>query len=314
MDRLQGILKEYYGLDHPVIVPQQGGWAALAYKVSNGAQDYFLKVYEKSRASTSKWTALIDDYVPILLWLEEHSRLKGSIPVPMLTTDQRYRCEDNEGIYLLYEYIDGDTIADRRLTDNQVRQLAEIIAELHRYGENFPLVTSAMTESFSVPFLGQLREALDTKKLGDIGEIVNPHIDCLKGLMLEVEALSEALKKRDLRLALCHTDVHAWNLMSNGQQLILIDWEGLKLAPVEADMMFFVAEPYFESFMRIYKETHSDYEMNSEALTFYQGRRKLEDIWEFMEQLLCDVQNDEERASTLHSLKKELEEITMSKS
>ncbi|MBY0159699.1 aminoglycoside phosphotransferase family protein [Cytobacillus firmus] len=314
MDRLQDILKEYYGLAHPVIVPQQGGWAALAYKVSNGAQDYFLKVYEKSRASTHKWTALIDDYVPILLWLEEHSRLKGSIPVPMLTTDQRYRCEDNKGIYLLYEYIDGDTIADRKLTENQVRQLAQIIAELHRYGEDFPLVTSAMTESFTVPFLGQLREALDAGKPDDIGEVMNPHIDCLMGLMLEVEALSEELKKRDLRLALCHTDVHAWNLMSDGQQLILIDWEGLKLAPVEADMMFFVAEPYFESFMRIYKETHSDYVMNSEALTFYQGRRKLEDIWEFMEQLLCDVQNDEERASTLNSLKKELEEITMSKS
>lgn len=66
--------------------------------------------------------------------------------------------------------------------------------------------------------------------------------------------------------------------------------------------------------MRIYKETHSDYEMNSEALTSYQGRRRLEDIWEFMEQLLYDVQNNEERASTLNSLKKELEEITMSKS
>lgn len=314
MDRLQGILKEYYGLGHPVIVTQQGGWAALAYKVSNGAQDYFLKVYEKSRASTPKWTALIDDYVPILLWLEKHSRLKGSIPVPMLTTDQRYRCEDNEGIYLVYEYIDGDTIADRKLTENQVRQLAQIIAELHRYGADFPLVTSAMTESFSVPFLGQLREALDAEKGDDIGEVVNLHIDCLMRLMHEVEALSETLKKRDLRLALCHTDVHAWNLMSDGRQLILIDWEGLKLAPVEADMMFFVAEPYFESFMRIYEETHCDYEMNSEALTFYQGRRKLEDIWEFMEQLLCDVQNDEERASTLHSLKKELEEITMSKS
>ena len=88
--------------------------------------------------------------------------------------------------------------------------------------------------------------------------------------MLKIEELSEALKNRDLRMALCHTDVHGWNLMSTGQ-LKLIDWEGLKLAPVEADMMSFVDEPYFSEFMRIYANTHSHYEVNIEALTFYQG-------------------------------------------
>ncbi|MGG4095287.1 aminoglycoside phosphotransferase family protein [Paenibacillus lautus] len=312
MEQLQGILKEYYGLDRTVVVPQKGGWAALAYKVQTDGHTYFLKVYEKSRASTPKWTALIDDYVPVLLWLEKHSRLKGKIPVPILTKDGRYQCEDDEGIYLLYEYIVGDTIADTELTKDQVRQLTAMIAELHRYGEEVPLVTSAMKESFTVPFLGQLRSALDMEMAGGIGEVLLHHIDHVKRLMLEVERLSEALKKRNLRMALCHTDVHGWNLMSDGQQLKLIDWEGLKLAPVEADMMSFADEPYFAEFMRIYKEMHGQYEINAEALQFYQGRRKLEDVWEFMEQLLYDVQHDKERALTLQSLRKELEEIASS--
>jgi spectinomycin phosphotransferase len=313
MDRLQNMLKEYYGLEHTGITPQQGGWAALAFRVRDVKHTYFLKVYEKSRASTPKWTALIDDYVPVLLWLEEHSRLKGKIPVPILTTDGRYQCEDDEGIYLLYEYIAGDTIADTELTKDQVRQLAEMIGELHRYGEDFPLVTGAMTENYTVPFLGQLRSTLDTEMPEDIGEVMLHYIDSLKELMLKVEELSEALKNRDLRMALCHTDVHGWNLMSDGQQLKLIDWEGLKLAPVEADMMSFADEPYFAEFMRVYKETHGQYEINAEALAFYQGRRKLEDVWEFMEQLLYDVQDDKERALTLQSLRKELEEIASSR-
>lgn len=312
MDQLQGILKKYYGLDHTVVVPQKGGWAALAYKVQMDGQAYFLKVYEKSRASTPKWTALIDDYVPVLLWLEEHSRLKGKIPVPILTQDGCYQCEDDEGIYLLYEYIVGDTIADTKLTKDQVRQLAEMIGELHRYGEDFPLVTGAMTENYTVPFLDQLRSTLDGELPYDLGKVLLHHIDSLKKLMLKVEELSKALKNRDLRMALCHTDVHGWNLMFTGEHLKLIDWEGLKLAPVEAEMMSFVDEPYFSEFMRIYANTHSQYEVNIEALTFYQGRRKLEDVWEFMEQLLYDEQNDEERTSTLNSLRKELEEIASS--
>lgn len=310
MDRLQNMLKDYYGLEHSEITPQQGGWAALAFRVRDAKHTYFLKVYEKSRASTPKWTALIDDYVPVLLWFEEHSRLKGKIPVPVLTQDGCYQCEDDEGIYLLYEYIVGDTIADTKLTKDQVRQLAEMIAELHRYGEEVPLVTSAMKESITVPFLEQLRSTLDGELPYDLGKVLLHHIDSLKKLMLKVEELSEALKNRDLRMALCHTDVHGWNLMSTGQQLKLIDWEGLKLAPVEADMMSFVDEPYFSEFMRIYANTHSQYEVNVEALTFYQGRRKLVDVWEFMEQLLYDTQADADRKATLNHLKKELEGIT----
>ncbi|MBU5345795.1 aminoglycoside phosphotransferase family protein [Paenibacillus lautus] len=311
MDRLQNMLKDYYGLEHTEITPQQGGWAALAFRVRDVKHTYFLKEYEKSRASTLKWTALIDDYVPVLLWLEEHSRLKGKIPVPILTKDGSYQCEDDEGIYLLYEYIAGDTIADTELTKDQVRQLAEMIAELHRYGEEVPLVTSAMKESYTVPFLEQLRSALDGELPYYLGKVLFHHIDSLKKLMLKIEELSEALKKRDLRMALCHTDVHGWNLMSTGQQLKLIDWEGLKLAPVEADMMSFVDEPYFSEFMRIYANTHSQYEVNIEALTFYQGRRKLEDVGEFMEQLLYDTQADADRKATLNHLKKELEGITL---
>lgn len=310
MERLQNMLKDYYGLEHTVVVPQKGGWAALAYKVQSDGHTYFLKVYEKSRASTPKWTALIDDYVPVLLWLEEHSRLKGKIPVPILEKDGSYQCEDDEGIYLLYEYIVGDTIADTNLTKDQVRQLAEMIAELHRYGEEVPLVTSAMKESFTMPFLEQLRSTLDGELPYDLGNVLLHHIDSLKKLMLKIEELSEGLKNRGLRMALCHTDVHGWNLMSTGQHLKLIDWEGLKLAPVEADLMLFVDEPYFSEFMRIYANTHSQYEVNIEALTFYQGRRKLEDVWEFMEQLIYDNQADADRKATLNHLKKELEGIT----
>ncbi|MGG3281543.1 aminoglycoside phosphotransferase family protein [Paenibacillus solani] len=311
MDQLPRVLKDFYGLEHTEVIPQQGGWAALAYRVQIDKQTYFLKVYEKSRASTPKWTALINDYVPVLLWLEDHSALRGKIPVPILTQDGCYQCEDDKGIYLLYEYIVGDTIADHELTKDQVRQLAEIVAELHRYGEEIPMVTSAMKESFDVPFLGSLRSILDVDMPFDIREVMFHHTDRLKELMDEVESLSEELKGRNLRMTLCHTDIHGWNLMSAGRQLKLIDWEGMKLAPVEADMMFFAEKPYFSEFMKIYTDTHHYYEVNFEALKFYQGRRRLEDVWEFTEQLLYDVLNDEERRSTLSSLRQELEQIAL---
>lgn len=312
MKHIQIILKDHYGIDRVNILPQRGGWSALAYKVFDGRHTYFLKAYEKSRASTPKWTALIDEYVPILLWLLDHSALKGMLPVPIPTTNGDYKCEDKDGIYLLYEYIEGETIGDRTLTQEQARQLSEIISELHLYGEEIPVKTDAIKEDFDVPFLQSLRNILDKSYNtipADVAEAIHPYIEQMKGLMDTVEKLSLDLKNSHLRMALCHTDLHYWNLMQSEQQLILIDWEGLRLAPVEADLMFLVNKPYFDELMRIYRKHHGPFEIHSDALRFYQGRRKLEDIWEWIEQLLFDKQDEIDRADILNSLQQQLKEI-----
>ena len=156
MDQVKSILKDYYDIDITDVLPQQGGWASLAYKVSNKNQNYFLKVYEKSRASTPKLTALINQYVPILVWLMNNSNLNRKIPTPLITSNGEYKCEDEYGIYLLYDYIEGETIGNRDLTGNQIYQLSQIIAELHSYGDDIPIGADAIKEDFEVPFLQML--------------------------------------------------------------------------------------------------------------------------------------------------------------
>jgi spectinomycin phosphotransferase len=312
MNKIKTILKNHYGIDNINVSPQQGGWSALAYKVFNNTNTYFLKVYEKSRASTPKWTALIDKYVPITVWLREHSNLKGKIPVPLFTKHGDYKCEDDEGIYLLYEYIDGETIGDKSLNKEQVCQLSEIIAELHLYGEEIPIETATLTEDFNVPFLQQLRDTLNKEyknMTDDVRDFIIPYIEQILNLVDTVEKLSVTLKNSHLKMALCHTDLHNWNLMQSEQQLILIDWEGLKLAPVEADLMFLVDKPFYDEFLNIYQINHENFVINHDALQFYKGRRKLEDIWDFLEQLLYDNQSVQERAYTMNYLSKELKEL-----
>ncbi|MGF9916635.1 aminoglycoside phosphotransferase family protein [Paenibacillus ehimensis] len=313
MNKIEAILKEHYHLDAANILPQRGGWSALAFKIYSGKHAYFLKLYEKSRASTPKWTALIDQYVPITFWLMQHSGLKGKLPVPVLTNTGAYKCEDDEGIYLLYEYIEGETVGGKALTAEQVHELSGMIAELHLYGEEIPVETKEIKEDFTVPFLPQLRTALNREINDlppDVKELMSPHLEQIIGRIDTVGKLSADLKNRDLRMALCHTDVHPWNLMQSGRQLMLIDWEGLKLAPVEADLMSFVDEPYYDDFADVYRKVHRDFAINPDVLQFYRYRRKLEDIWEFMEQLLFDRQEAQERAATLNHLSKELNELS----
>ncbi|UJF27939.1 aminoglycoside phosphotransferase family protein [Planococcus sp. 107-1] len=309
MNQVKSILKDFYDIEINDVLPQQGGWASLAYKVFNKNQSYFLKVYEKGRASTPKLTALIDQYVPILVWLINNSNLNGKITVPLITSSGEYKCEDENAIYLLYEYIEGETIGDQDLTDDQVRQLSKMITEIHSFGKDIPVETAAIKEDFEVPFLQMLRQLLQKGREdlpSDVWELVQSYMPQLNDLIQAVEELSLNLKNVNLSMALCHTDLHYWNMIQSEQQLILIDWEGLKLAPVEADLMFLVDKPYFNEFLSIYQKTHQNFSINPEAMTFYEGKRRLEDIWEFLEQLLYDKQEEQERFVIMNYLQEEL--------
>ncbi|WP_342774586.1 hypothetical protein [Paenibacillus piri] len=81
------------------------------------------------------------------------------------------------------------------------------------------------------------------------------------------------------------------------------------MAPVEADLMFLTDKPYYHDFLTVYQKKHPHFVINPDALQFYQGRRKLEDIWEFIEQILNDKQVGDARTTTLKSLRKVLKEI-----
>ncbi|UFJ40995.1 hypothetical protein LOK74_00045 [Brevibacillus humidisoli] len=94
-------------------------------KVFNDKQTYFLKIYEKRRTSTSKWTALIDNYMPVTVWLLQNSSLKDKMPVPILTKHGDYKCEGKSRVYLLYESIEGETIGNRDVSEEQVQERAK---------------------------------------------------------------------------------------------------------------------------------------------------------------------------------------------
>lgn len=310
MDRVFKLIKEQYAIECVEMIQQTGGWSALAYKMSDGSKYYFLKVYEKNRASTPKLTALIDVYVPIILWLSKNTDLSGKLPIPILTKDGEAKCEDEHGIYLLYEYINGETIDSKELTIEQIGQLADIMAILHSYSNEIPVSTSAIREDYNLPFLYQLQNIL-SESHSDIPDDVKALLDKNRQYILKViekvRKLSETLRLSKLRMVLCHTDIHPWNLMQTGYGLILIDWEGLKLATPEADLALLSEEPYYEKFLESYrKNIGNDIEIHPDIIRFYKLRRKLEDVWEFLEQLIYDEQETKERMKTLKYLEREL--------
>lgn len=311
MLKVNHILKQEYQLDVLRITPQTGGWASLAFKVEALQGVYFLKAYEKSRASTPKWTALIDEYVPVIAWLNT-TALQGRIIQPVQTANRQNKCADEQCIYMLFAYIDGVTIGRARLAPGQVDQLARILAELHTFGADIPVATVHLKEELHLPFCGQVADFLNNQLVAcqhDIKYVVEPYREEIMARVFQVEELASRLQASGLPYVLCHTDIHHWNLMATKRGLVLLDWEGLKLAPPEADFALLTQAPYFNRLLDIYRETHSRYIINPDTLQFYKIRRSLEDIWEFMEQLLYDGQEEKARTETLEYLKGELSSL-----
>ena len=110
-------------------------------------------------------------------------------------------------------------------------------------------------------------------------------------------------------MCLCHTDIHEGNILVNNKGLILIDWEGLKLAPPEADFFDIVQREWSERFFNEYERKHPNFKIDLETLKFYQLRRTLVDIWEFIEQIQYDEQSEEGLQLSLSYLEKECQSL-----
>ena len=293
---IEQILSQHYRIQNINLTEIQPGWSALAYRIDAAGKRYFLKVFDMSRHTSQIWIQAIDRYMPTLIWLNEYTPLQGRIPRVILTTEGKYKCEDSERLYILFEWINGITPCEEPLTRTQCLELAKIIAELHKYDTKIPTETSIIREKYDIPFFVNL---LSLAKNG------SKHIprEYSKTIIEKLELLSElsnTLSAQNLPYVLCHNDVHGWNVITDGDNLFLLDWEGLRLAPHESDLFVFKYGQYlslhWDEFLDAYQTVHPDFEINETAMRFFQLRRRLDDINEFIASLIYDKTSDKVQA------------------
>jgi spectinomycin phosphotransferase len=287
--QIEAALREYYGISTVRIEPREGGWSAYAFLVETAGEKFFLKLYDKNRASAAPWIQAIGRYVPLLKWLSGNTELRGSIVEPVLTKTGQCKCEDAGYVYLLSEYIEGETIGEKAFAPGQVDALARILGTLHAGTPAVPeeLLRMQAAEDFNTGYCDSL-DAFLQNGLGDKEDVLRgamaPYAACLAETTRGMRALADCLTRKTRRLVLCHADAHNWNIMQ-GKHLVLIDWECLKLAPQEQDMILNVTEPYAKRFLHEYAR-HTEYNNpDKDALEYYYLKRRLEDIWEWVKGL-----------------------------
>jgi len=305
MDKFKQVLKTQFGIVGTDITEVYGGFddKNAHYKVIAGSKAFFMKVYDKSKVQTSQWTENIDTYIPILVWLNENTDLHGRIIRPYKTVQDESCFKDDENIFLLFDYVEGDT-PGKTMTHSQLLEAAEILASLHNVGNDIPFDMNRIKEDFSVPFCFSLEKFIAKKYPSSptyIKEILQPYLEQLMVKNEKVKSLSEKFKTMSFDMTLCHMDAHGYNLIQ-GDRLVLVDWEMAKYAPPELDLCVFTKPEYWDTFIGHYSNLRPDFVLDNDLLMFYVHRRNIEDIWEFLNTILNNKQTNEQRQLELDLL------------
>jgi spectinomycin phosphotransferase len=128
--------------------------------------------------------------------------------------------------------------------------------------------------------------------------------DEIERIVERAEQLAQALQKRAVELAVCHSDLHAGNiLLGADDELAIVDWDEPILAPKERDLMFIGGgvggiwnnDQETSWFYQGYGQTQIDLL----ALSYYRYERIVVDIAEYSEQIFGMHGSVEERQKGL---------------
>ncbi len=297
-ENIKKIIEENYNLKVNDIKQVKGGWAALAFVIKTENHKYFLKLYDMSRASSITYTKYIDEYVSILLQLNS---LKNNITIPVLTKDNKSCVKKKDYTYLLFENINGETVAEKKLTDSDKLELANIINKLHK--TKVDINCNLPEEDFVIDTATKLKRFIENPTDNEVLISLNNYIEKLFDIMNYLEEIAKEYKNKNVRKVLCHTDIHTYNMMKDNNHLWLIDWEGLKLSPRENDLALLDSD-----YKQFVLDNYYNKNIDDKLMVYYPLKRKIDDIWEWVELLVVD-KNIERREEYLDSLKEELKNI-----
>ena len=227
---------------------------------------------------------------------------------PLETRDGRLWTDLEAYTCILYPYFSGRNGFQDPLSDEQWVELGAALKRVHSATLPAELQGMIPSETFSPTWRERARgflEQADSNAYPDpvaktMAALLHAHRDEIRQVIERAEALGKALQSQQLERVLCHTDIHAGNILleANGS-LHMIDWDDPMLAPRERDLMFIGGgvggtwnTPGEEAlFYRGYGEA----KINPDALAYYRCERIVIDVVEYSQQLLSTTEGGADR-------------------
>jgi spectinomycin phosphotransferase len=281
------------------------------YRVTaRDATRYFLKLRRGTFSDAS---------VVIPHWLAA-AGMQSLIPAITTRTTGKLWTQSGPFTVILYPFVNGLSGWETKLTQHQWVAFGSCLHILHTSAAPPELIRTIPRESYSpvwrervTAILCQVTEhsVADPVAAEFVHFLLNQQTT-IRHMIARADQLAERLYRQPPDYRLCHGDSHAGNiLIDTTDQLYLVDWDTLILAPKERDLMFIGGgiggiwndEREAQWFYQGYGQTQIDLM----AMTYYRYERIVQDIGEICEALLQADGNDEERITMLNQFTSQFE-------
>lgn len=218
---------------------------------------------------------------------------------------------------ILYPYIDGRNGYEEALSDAHWKEFGATLKLIHTTSIPESLSKWIQRETFSskwreklVPFLSPILPVqLHDTAAHELAIFLQNKQEEIMWLITRTEQLAQMLQAKTQNFVLCHSDLHAGNILIGGTgSFYIIDWDEPILAPKERDLMYAgggqfgkMRTPAEEE--KLFYEGYGEAYIDFDALAYYRYERIVEDLAIYCEQLLLSDQGGEDREQSLYYLK-----------
>ena len=294
-EKIISALRENYSipLSGVEFLPIGNDSSAWAYRVdAENKNSYFLKI----RKEISNRAGL---FVPRFL---KDNGIEQVI-APLSTKTQELWVNVDEFAFILYPFITGEEVMKVGMTDVQWKEFGATLNRIHTTELTGSVLQYVMQESFT-PKWGSLakmlHEQVNARNYDDpyqrqLALFWKENNETIQTLIERAEILGKRLQQTDLEFILCHADIHTANiLLTQEQDIFIVDWDDTLLAPKERDLMFVLGEDTIHTREeQMFFDGYGKVKISQLALAYYRYEWCVQEVGDFGERVFLTKDSGE---------------------
>lgn len=257
--------------------------SAWVYRVGGGEQDYFLKV-KKGKIEPAG--------LLVARYLKDSGIEQVVAPLRSRAGDLWEKVEEFN--LILYPFVEGRVGMEVGLADGQWRELGMVLRQIH--GSELPAEMRAQVakEDF-VPVWSKMvrviEERIGNGRFGnrqeeELASFWQERREEIGRIVARTEEIGRVLRGRPLEFVLCHADIHTANVLVDGDDLYIVDWDQPILAPKERDLMFVVGDGRGVSRQEaLFFEGYGNVEIDWLTVAYYRYEWVVQELGDFGERV-----------------------------
>lgn len=307
-EKISACLRDDYGLNvvQVAFLPLGADINTAVYRVvADDDASYFLKLRGGVFDETS---------VALPKFLSEQGM--GQIIAPLTSQTGRLWASLEGFKVILYPFVEGRNGYEVELSERHWREFGSALKRLHTTEIPPALIKHMRRERYSPQgremvkrFLERIEvETFDDPVAAKLAAFLKTKRAEALDLVGRAEQLAQALQAGYPEFIVCHSDIHAGNVLIGADDAFyIVDWDDPILAPKERDLMYagggqFGGRRTPQEEERLFYQGYGPTQVDPRALAYYRYERIVQDIAAYCEQLFLSDEGGEDREQSLQYL------------